>query len=124
KMRWPGRIGAIFLLATEIAASVAAHAEAGGTCFARYRIGVLRENGGYELDAYVCEVGQLVRWLHVTPQAVLTQQRPAGDLSDAFTATITDESGLRRPIVAEVYPSAANGPVAHLLFRTVFRTRS
>jgi hypothetical protein len=124
-MRWLDRIGAIVLLATAIAASTAAKAEAGSTCSAlyRYRIGVLR-NGGRELTAYVCDVGQLVRWLHVTPRAVVTKQGPAGDLSDTFTVTITDESGLRRPIVAEVYPSAANGPVVHVLYKTVFRTRS
>ena len=122
-MRWPDRIGAIFMLVTAIAASVAANAEAGGNCSARYRVGVLR-NGGSELDAYVCDVGQLVRWLHVTPQAVVTPQRPAGDLSDAFTVSITDESGLGQPIVAEAYPSAANGPVVHVLFKTVFRARS
>ena len=123
-MRWLHRIGPIVLLATAIAASIPAIAEAGSGCSARYRIGVLRENGGYELDGYVCDVGRLLRWLHVTPQAVVTRQRPAGDLSDAFTVTIADESGLRRPVVAEVYPSAANGPVAHVLFRTGFRTRS
>src|SRR5438552_19214749 len=122
-MRWPDRIGAIFLLATAIAGAVTPNAEAGSTCSARYRVGVLR-NGGRELDAYVCDVGQLVLWLHVTPQAAVTQQGPAGDLSDAFTVTITDESGLERPVEAEVYPSAANGPVAHVLFRTVFTTSS
>ena len=56
--------------------------------------------------------------------AVVTPRGPAGDLSDAFTVTITDESGLQRPVEAEVYPSAANGPVAHVLFRTVFTTSS
>ena len=117
------RIGAIVLLATAIAASIAANAEAGNNCSARYRVGVLR-NGGYELDAYVCDVGQLVLWLHVNPQALVTPRGPAGDLSDAFTVTITDESGLQRPVEAEVYPSAANGPVAHVLYRTVFTTRS
>jgi len=123
-MRWLNRIGAIVLLATAIAASTTANAETGSACFARYRVGVLRENGGSELDAYACDVGQLVRWLHVTPQAVVTPQRPAEDLSDAFTVTITDESRLERPIVAEVYPSAANGPLVHVLYWTVFRTRS
>src|SRR5437667_7121796 len=122
-MRWLDRIGAILLLATAIAGTTSASAEAGGNCSARYLVGVLR-NGGNELDAYVCDVGQLVLWLHVTPQAVVTAQGPAGDLSDAFTVTITDESGLQRPVEAEVYPSAANGPVAHVLFRTVFTTSS
>jgi len=122
EMRWQDRIGAIFFLATAIVGTVTPNAEAGRTCSARYRVGVLR-NGGRELDAYVCDVGQLVLWLHVTPQAAVTQQGPAGDLSDPFTVTITDESGLERPIVAEVYPSAANGPVAHVLSKTVFRSR-
>lgn len=122
-MRWLHRIDAILLLASAIAGIATSNADAGSTCDARYRVGVLR-NGGSELDAYVCDVGQLIRWLHLTPQAVVTQQGPAGDLSDAFTVTIADESGLDRPLVAEVYPSAANGPVAHVLSRTVLRTRS
>src|SRR6266550_831099 len=121
-MRWLHRIDAILLLATAIAGTTISNAEAGSTCSARYLVGVLR-NGGRELTAHVCDVGQLVLWLHVTPQAVVTQQGPAGDLSDAFTVTITDEFGVERPIVAEVYPSAANGPVAHVLSKTVFRSR-
>jgi hypothetical protein len=50
--------------------------------------------------------------------------RAAGRPERCLHSQITDESGLRRPIVAEVYPSAANGPVVHVLFKTVFRTRS
>ena len=122
-MRRLDRACAGVTLALVIALSTPTQAGAGDGC--PYEILVARQEGRV-LSAWVCDVGEVVNWLRVTPGAEVSSQAQGGDLRDSFTVTILVQyrplqPDVLRPLLTErVYPLAEGGPVAFVPSRTIF----
>jgi hypothetical protein len=115
--------GVSVLLAPASILAKQVQADAAGNC--RYQVSVQRQEGRV-LSARVCDVGDLVNWLRVTPGAEVSTQAPDGGLLDGFTVTILVQyrplqPDVLRPLLTEtVYPLAMGGPVAFVRSRTIF----
>lgn len=119
-MRWV-KLAIAYLIATAVATTTMPRAEAGGNC--PYTVWLHRE--GHDAIANTCDLRDLVVWLRVSPNAVMTPERPIGELWDQFQITITSPRGSApdgRLLLAEIYPFAEHGPVAYVSARSIFVT--
>jgi hypothetical protein len=119
------------LCVSAMASSTPMLAEVGQGC--RYWVQVSREGFGGEQAAQVCDVGNVVDWLGVVPEAKVSTQAPQVTLNDSFTVTIylarrtfpyemlpVPPSGSAMLVTERVYPVADSGPVAFVPTRSIF----
>jgi hypothetical protein len=116
-----------------IAFSTTVPSEARQGC--RYWVLVSRQGFPGEQSAAVCDIGALVDWLRLVPEAEISAQAPQVALNDGFTVTIFLQSrgfpgfpietlpnspGGEVLLTERVYPVAEGGPVAFVPSRSIF----